>query len=261
MVATMTWDPQYGQFGGRRLRPALELLARVQHDAPAVVHDIGCGRGEMTRVMAQRWPDAEIIGSDLSGEMLSEARQGCGRVDWLQIDLTDWHPEPVHDVLYANAALHWIPDHREALPRLVGGLRPGGVLAIQMPLSWEQPSHAVFRTVLAETAPDRTDLQAFYARNWVETPETYREILRGSFDELDIWRTTYQQDLTGRDPVLEWVNGSLLRPVIEALEPAEYERFENVYKAQLAATYQPNSDGTTTFPFSRLFIVASNRNS
>ncbi len=256
----MTWDPaRYGRFGSQRSRAAVELLAGVRLDDPAVVHDIGCGRGEMARVMAKRWPDAQVIGSDLSEEMLATAEEGGGRVEWRNVDLTDWAPEPVHDLLYANAVLHWLSDHHETLPRLASGLRPGGVLAIQMPRSWPQPSHVTFRNVLAATVPDRTDLHDRFATNWVLPPAAYREMLLPLFDEIDIWETTYHQVLEGEDPVLEFVKGSLLTAVIEALTDEEYDAFEAAYRRALRTTYPTNSDGTTTFPFSRLFIVASGR--
>lgn len=258
----MTWDPaQYGRFGGQRVRAAIELFMRVQLDSPEVVHDIGCGRGEISRAMAERWPEARVIGSDYSAEMLVVAEQAGGRVDWQQIDLTDWEPEPIHDLLYANAVLHWIDDHAEAFPRLARGLRPGGVLAVQMPLSWRQPSHATFRRVIAATMPHHTDLHARFASDWVSSPNEYREILNPYFGGVDIWETTYHQVLTGEDPVLQFVKGSLLTATIETLTSDEYEEFEAAYREALRTVYPTNPDGTTTFPFSRLFIVASDRNS
>lgn len=256
----MTWDPaQYGRFGSQRERAAVELLAAVSLDAPALVHDIGCGRGEMARAMAQRWPDARVIGSDLSDQMLDVARAGGGRVEWRRIDLATWRPEPVHDLLYANAVLHWLDDHDVVFPRLAAGVKEGGVLAVQMPQSWPQPSHVTFREVLAATVPERTDLHERFARNWVRPAATYRELLLPLFDAIDIWETTYHQVLEGEDPVLQFVKGSLLTATIEELADGEYEVFEAAYRQALREIYPPNSDGTTTFPFSRLFIVASGR--
>ena len=258
----MTWDPaQYGKFGGQRVRPALELLARVQLDDPHLVHDIGCGRGEMARVMADRWPSATVIGSDWSQEMLDEAAASGGRVDWQRIDLAAWQPESVHDLLYANAVLHWLPPHSELFPRLAAGLGEGGVLAVQMPLSWRQPSHATYRRVIAETMPHHTDLHERFATDWVEPAGTYRELLVSLFDDVDIWETTYHQVLEGDDPVLQFVKGSLLTATLDALTPDEYAEFEEAYRAALRIEYPRNPDGTTTFPFSRLFIVASGRRS
>jgi trans-aconitate 2-methyltransferase len=211
--------------------------------------------------MADRWPNATVIGSDLSTEMLANAEQNGGRVEWRQLDLTDWQPEPVHDLLYANAVLHWLDDHAEVFPRLAGGLHHGGVLAVQMPLSWRQASHATFRKVLAETMPHHVALQERFARDWVEPAAVYREMLVPLFDDVDIWETTYHQTLTGEDPVLQFVKGSLLTATIETLDDQEYATFEDAYRQALRDVYPPNPDGTTTFPFSRLFIVASGRNS
>lgn len=256
----MTWDPaQYGRFGSQRLRAAFELLAAVHLTDPDLVHDVGCGRGEMARAMADRWPTAHVIGSDLSEEMLDTARAAGGRVEWRRLDLTTWQPEATHDLIYANAVLHWLPDHTDVLPRLAGGLRPGGVLAVQMPQSWPQPSHVTFREVLEAEVPTRTDLHARFASNWVDPPSSYRQLLQPLFDDIEIWETTYHQVLTGPDPVLEFVKGSLLTAVIDALDAADYAAFETTYREKLRTVYPPNPDGTTTFPFSRLFVVASGR--
>lgn len=258
----MTWDPtQYGRFGGPRLRAAAELLAAVRLENPSLVHDIGCGRGEMARAMADRWPNSRVIGSDLSEAMLDEARAGGGRVEWPRLDLATWTPEPIHDLLYANAVLHWLTDHEQVFPRLASGVRPGGVLAVQMPQSWPQPSHATFRRVLARTVPHRPELHARFEANWVQAPDTYRELLLEFFDDIDIWETTYHQVLHGEDPVLEFVKGSLLTAAIGALPDEEYGVFEAAYRQSLRDVYPMNTDGTTTFPFSRLFIVASGRRS
>jgi trans-aconitate 2-methyltransferase len=258
----VTWDPaQYGRFGSQRQRAAVELLAAVRLDDPELVHDIGCGRGEMARAMADRWPSARVVGSDLSEQMLAAARAGGGRVEWQRVDLAVWEPEPIHDLLYANAVLHWLDNHAEVLPRLAGGVRQHGVFAIQMPQSWPQPSHVTFREVLAETTPDRTDLHARFARNWVHPADTYRELLLPFFEEIDIWETTYHQVLDGPDPVLQFVKGSLLTAVVEELTEDEYAAFEETYRHALRNAYPRNSDGTTTFPFSRLFVVASKKRS
>lgn len=256
----MTWDPaQYGRFGNQRTRAAVELLSAVRLEHPTVVHDVGCGRGEMARAMAARWPHATVIGSDLSEEMLAAARAGGGRVEWRRVDLSEWTPEPVHDLLYANAVLHWLTDHAEVFPRLAHGLRPEGVLAVQMPLSWTQPSHVTFRRVLAESLPHRTDLIERFEENWVRPAREYRDLLLPLFDDIDIWETTYHQVLAGPDPVLEFVKGSLLTAAIEALDEGEYTAFESRYRQALREVYPTNADGTTTFPFSRLFIVAAGR--
>lgn len=258
MPPAATWDPvQYHRFSDLRLRPAIELLTRVSLEDPALVHDIGTGGGEIARLMKQRWPHATVIGSDSSSEMLDEARRSASAVDWRQIDLSDWHPQPEHDVIYANAVLHWLPRHDELFDRLVGGLRDGGELAVQMPMSWWQPSHQAIRAALeALDSSAGATLGRQMAEPNVAQPDWYWQVIKPLVSELDIWETTYQQVLSGTDPVFEWISGSILRPVFSALPPDQLERFDADCRERLRQAYPQQIDGTTLFPFRRLFLVA-----
>lgn len=252
-----TWDPgQYSRFGDHRLRPALELFGRIDRDAPTPAVDLGCGAGEIARLMAERWPAAEVIGMDSSAEMLAKARKAPSRVTWQRADIADWAPPRPADILYSNAALHWLPDHAALFPRLFGMLAPGGVLAVQMPLSWPEPSHRTLRQVLADLDLGGPDLRAAMGRRWVLDADFYYDLLQPIAAGIDIWETRYWQVLQGDDPVLEWVKGSALRPVLDALSPEEQARFLGEYGSRLRDLYPRRSGGETLFPFPRLFIVA-----
>ena len=253
------WDPgQYLRFGGHRLRPALELFQRVEHDAVRIAVDMGCGTGDIARAMAARWPEAEVRGHDLSEAMLAPAEAVApeARVAWSKADLRDWQPDRPVDVLYANAVYQWADDHETLFPRLLGALAPGGVFAAQMPMSWSEPSHKGLRDILGEHGFGTRKLRARLARKWVAEADWYYGLFRPLVSELDIWETRYLQVLRGGDPVLEWVKGTGLRPVLEALEGAEKDRFLAAYGARLRELYPKRESGETLFPFPRLFIVA-----
>ena len=251
------WDPgQYLRFGGHRLRPALELFQRVEHDAVRIAVDMGCGTGDIARAMAARWPEAEVRGHDLSEAMLAAAVAPEARVAWSKADLRDWQPDRPVDVLYANAVYQWADDHQTLFPRLLGALAPGGVFAAQMPMSWSEPSHKGLRDILGEHGFGTRELRARLARKWVAEADWYYGLFRPLVSELDIWETRYIQVLEGEDPVLEWVKGTGLRPVLEALEGEEKERFLAAYAARLRDLYPRRESGETLFPFPRLFITA-----
>ena len=253
------WNPgQYLRFGGHRLRPALELLQRVEHDTVRLAVDMGCGTGDIARAMAARWPEAEVRGHDLSAAMLAaaEAADPQARVSWSQADLRGWRPGRPVDVLYANAVYQWADDHEALFPRLLGALAPGGVFAAQMPMSWSEPSHRGLRGLLDEHGFGTPELRARLARKWVAEADRYYGLLRPLVSELDIWETRYLQVLQGEDPVLEWVKGTGLRPVLEALEGREKDRFLALYAARLRTLYPRRKSGETLYPFPRLFIVA-----
>ena len=252
-----TWDPaQYNRYGGQRLRAALELLGRVEHPEPRLIHDLGTGTGDVARIMAARWPAATVVGSDLSVDMLSQAEAMGGPVSWERFDITTWEPGEPIDIVYANAVLHWLPSHNELFPRLASYLAEGGVLAVQMPLSWHEPSHRLMREVLAAGPYGSQDLRDRYDRCPVADPIWYLDTLAPLVAELDVWVTRYYQRLEGPDPVLEWVRGSALRPILEELDGEERAAFLAAYVPRLAAAYPRRGDGTTVFPFPRLFIVA-----
>jgi trans-aconitate 2-methyltransferase len=182
-------------------------------------------------------------------------------VRWIEADVRTWSPgEPV-DLLYSNATLHWVEAHHELFPRLAGFLRPGGCLAVQMPLSWGAPSHRLMRETLADGGPGgrplgTAELRQAMARDWVEEPAVYYDLLAGLARSLDIWETEYLQVLAGDDPVLEWVKGTGLRPILDGLGDAERDIFLAEYARRLRAAYPARADGRTLYPFRRLFIVA-----
>lgn len=256
------WTPErYLQFADQRLRPALDLLHRVRLESAERVVDLGCGTGEVTRLLAERFAGAEVRGLDHSPQMLERAGATASRVRWQQVDIAAWEPEEPADLIFSNAALHWLSGHRQLFPRLLGLLRPGGCLAVQMPLSWQAPSHRLMRQTLADGGPDSgplgsEELRRTLSRNRVEEAELYHDLLAPLTRTLDIWETEYLQVLTGEDPVFAWVAGAGLRPVLNALDGEELERFSRLYRRRLHGAYPPRPDGTTLYPFRRLFIVA-----
>ena len=257
-MTSPTWDPtHYLHYAGHRLRPALDLLAQVDVAAPRRVHDVGCGTGHLTRIMADRWPDAAVIGSDESAEMLEEAQRLRSRVEWRRLDVRTWDEPADFDLIYSNAALHWIPDHDDLILRLLASLRSGGQLAVQMPLSWYEPSHELMRTILDSEQLGSEELRRRYATPNVAEPRHYADLLAAKAATVNLWTTRYFQVLHGPDPVLEWVSGTALRPILEGLAPEELALFLERYSAELRAAYPARAKHETVFPFPRLFFVAT----
>jgi trans-aconitate 2-methyltransferase len=252
----MPWDPtQYLKFAGPRLRPAVDLLAHVDVDAPAAVYDLGAGTGNVTRLLQARWPKARITGVDASEEMLAKAAAEASGIAWERADLASWQPPQPADVVFSNAALHWLPDHERLFPALVSALAPGGVLAVQMPRNFTAPSH----TAIAEAArsgPWRARLEPLLRPVPVAEPGVYFDLLAPRAAAIDIWETEYVHVLEGDDPVKEWTKATWLRPLLDALEEPDRSRFEACYAALVGRAYPRRADGRTLLPFRRLFIVA-----
>jgi trans-aconitate 2-methyltransferase len=251
------WDPaQYLKFAGHRLRPALDLLNRIDLSAPSAVYDLGAGTGNVTRLLRARWPDAAITGVDDSAEMLAKAAAESPDVTWEQADLSTWRPSRPADLIFSNAALHWLPDHAKLFPALLAGLAPGGVLAVQIPRNFSAPSHTSISEA-ARSGPWRAKLEPLLRPAPVAEPDVYYGLLASMAASLDMWETEYVQILEGDDPVKEWVKGTWLRPLLDALSGHERDDFENAYAALVARAYPKRADGRTLFPFRRLFILAT----
>jgi trans-aconitate 2-methyltransferase len=250
------WDPDvYLTFADHRSRPFYDLLSRVGAPQPRRVVDLGCGAGNLTVQLARRWPDAVIEALDSSPEMVDAARERG--VQASVGDVRTWRPQSDTDVVLSNAAMHWVPEHAELFVRWAGQLAAGSWIAVQMPGSFETPSHAAARAV-AEREPYAKALQdiSFRVGNVVDTPARYAELLIDAGCAVDAWETTYIHQLTGEHPVLDWISGTALVPISEQLNEQEYQQFRQELIPLLAEAYPSRPDGTTFFPFRRVFFVA-----
>ena len=258
-----TWDPQqYAKFSDHRSRPFGDLMARVGATAPRLVVDLGCGNGPLTLSLAERWPDARVVGVDHSPQMLDAARSldTEKRVEWVESDVAQWDPATLGgapDVIVTNATLQWVPDQLDLLPGFVRALRPGGWLAIQIPGNGDAPSHAILRE-LASTPPYAEYAKDASLRPDVPGPAEYVDVLSAEGCVVDAWETTYFHLLSGDNAVLEWVKGTGARPVLQSLPDDLRVRFEAEYGARLAEAY-PQKDYGTLLPFRRIFAVAQKR--
>lgn len=253
------WDPnQYLAFADHRGRPFYELTARIGASTPRRVADLGCGPGNLTVSLAQRWPEATIEAVDSSPEMVDAAR--LLGLDARVLDLRDWTPEPDTDVLVSNAALQWIPEHRELMRSWAGLLPSKAWIAIQVPGNFDAPSHAAVRE-LASTErwiPHLADIP-FRVGKVVDTPTEYADLLSATGCSVDAWETTYIQQLEGEHPVLEWIKGTALVPVKAALSEEDWNRFRDELVPLLDQEYPRRPDGTTFYEFRRIFVVAQVR--
>lgn len=264
-----TWDPQqYLRHAGHRTRPFLDLLTRVPElpapGRPAVVADIGCGPGNVTALLADRWPTALITGFDNSPGMLEQATaryagptSGGGRLDFRDGDALRWEPDRPHDLIVSNAAFQWVPGHEDRFAGWIDSLVPGGTFAFQVPKNFDAPSHVLLAELCDGPAwRDRLEGRARRDARVLE-PAGYLTLLQDLGCDADVWETTYLQLLTGEDAVLDWVTGTALRPVLTALDGDQeaIDAFTTQYRDALREAYPPGPHGTV-FPFRRLFAVA-----
>ena len=245
------WNPSlYLQYASERTRPAAELLSRVALENARTVVDLGCGPGNSTTLLHQRWPSARIIGVDSSPNMLNEARKALPNCHFVEANISKFRPEQSFDLLYANASLQWVPAHYELFPQLVSLLNYNGVLAVQMPDNWQEPTHVLMREVAYEQGyPDRgrTPLPGVHA---------YYDILTEAGCDVDIWRTTYYHIMESHQSIIDWVSSTGLRPWLQELSESEQRNYLARYHVLLQEQYPLQENGNILLAFPRLFIAA-----
>ncbi len=277
----MAWDPaQYERFRRERAQPFHDLLSRVPDGSYRTIADLGCGTGELTRHLKDRWPEARVFGVDNSPEMLAGARRTAGAgptpekmsspgvpglspgptppsgdgIEFIEADLMTWSPPAPLDLVFSNAAIHWIPDQEALVAHLVRIMAPGGVLAVQAPNNREEVAYRILTELLAEP-PWRERLAGAPPQPRIESPHWYLEALRKEQCDVTLWETIYHHAMPDAAAIVEWVKGTTLRPVLAELTEGEAAEFVGSLTERVAGAY-PETEHGVIFPFKRLFFVA-----
>ena len=247
---------QYLKFEDERTRPPRDLLAQVPLQKPRRVVDLGCGPGNSTELLVERYPDSEVIGLDSSPDMLRKARERLPKHKFVEADITTWSPAPGTDLLFSNAVMQWLPDHTMVLRRLLEALAPGGVLAVQMPDNTREPA-LVFQGEVGASGPwaDHPEIKAG-TRPDLPSVEAYYDLLKPVCSHIDIWHSVYNHIMASPAAIVEWFKGSSLQPFLSPLDAAAREQFLAAYTKKIAGAYKPRADGKVLLKFPRLFIVA-----
>ncbi len=247
---------QYLKFEDERTRPPRDLLAQVPLERARLAVDLGCGPGNSTGLLVARFPQAEILGLDSSPDMLRRARERLPQCRFIEADIASWTPEERTDLLFANAAFQWVPDHQRVMRRLLESLPAGGVLAAQMPDNTGEPALMLQRKVAASGPWANNPQIKAAARGELPPPETYYDLLKPVCSQIDIWHSVYNHVMAAPQAIVEWFKGSSLQPFLSALDAAAREKFLAAYTAEIVAAYEPCCDGKVLLRFPRLFIVA-----
>jgi trans-aconitate 2-methyltransferase len=247
---------QYLKFEDERTRPPRDLVAQVPLQRPRFVVDLGCGPGNSTELLVERFPQSEVMGLDSSPDMLKKARERLPKCKFIEADIATWKPEPETDLIFGNAVMQWLPDHPAIMRRLLEGMAPGGVLAIQMPDNTREPALR-FQREVGEEGPwrDHPEIKAA-PRDDLPSTEEYYDLLKPACSHIDIWHTIYNHVMASPEGITEWFKGSSLQPFLSPLSAADREKFTAAYTKKIIGAYKPRYDGKVLLRFPRLFILA-----
>ncbi|HEY9167710.1 MAG TPA: methyltransferase domain-containing protein [Candidatus Kryptonia bacterium] len=254
----LKWNPhEYLKFAGERTRPSVDLAARIEIENPRSIIDIGCGPGNSTQVLRSRWPAAKIIGLDSSAEMIARASKDFPESEWITADVSSYSFPTKHDIVFSNAAIQWIPDHDELLPRLMDAVSSGGVFAVQVPSDAGSPLRLALLEVSARPEWNRfvagaEKLAAYHDADY------YYNILAPISSKFDLWETTYYHLLDFHKGLVEWYKGTGMRPFLERIPDEKMKiEFQNQILNECVKAYRIQDNGKLLYPFKRTFFIAT----
>ncbi|KTD55694.1 trans-aconitate methyltransferase [Legionella santicrucis] len=258
------WNAKiYSQFLELRTRPALDLLNAIPSSfQPKIVYDLGCGPGNSSILLKQRWPSAEIIGIDSSADMLNKARSTYADIEFIQGDIAHFSPPEKIDCIFANASLQWLSEHRSLIPKLLGLLNSGGILAIQMPNNFHLPTHQVIIKLLQTHHEWRPFLkQLIYgelSKPLYHLP-SYYDLLSASSYTVHLWETIYYQEMEHFQAIFDWVKGTGLRPILTSMNEMDVQLFSKKYIQEISKKYHLQKNNKILLPFQRIFMIGSKK--
>ncbi len=247
---------QYLKFKKERTQPAYDLVNRIDFNNPQKIIDVGCGPGNSTQVLSERFPNAEILGIDNSENMIASAKSAYPNLNFLLCDagkdLASINQK--FDIVFSNACIQWIPDHRKLLKNMMDLLNENGVLAIQTPMNYDEPIHKIISFISSSGKWKEKFNSPRIMYNL--TSSEYYDLLSEISADFSMWNTTYFHRMKSYESIIEWHRGTGLRPYLDALCDRDKEKFENEVYHQIIKEYPKQKNGEIIFKFPRLFFTA-----
>jgi trans-aconitate 2-methyltransferase len=251
------WNPElYLKYADERTQPSYDLVSRIKLANPARIIDVGCGPGNSTQALRERWPNADISGLDNSPEMIEKARSAYPQGQWILADAANWRPDARYDIVFSNAVLQWLPHHESLIEKLYACVHSQGALAVQIPANYNSP---LYRAILRVAArPEWKDtLEGCEARLTYHPVGFYYDLLSTLSSRFYVWHTIYYHVMASHQGLIDWYASTGMRPYLERLANQEQRR---AFQAQILEACRPDypaqADGRILFPFQRLFFIA-----
>lgn len=241
---------QYGKFENERTQPAVDLAMRVMKRDPKTMVDVGCGPGNSTAVLQSLFPNSHILGIDNSPDMILKAKSAHPDIEFQLCDALSLDGK--YDLLFSNACLQWIPNHKTLIPALMEKLNDGGLLAVQMPMNGDEP---LYRLV-GEMASEPWLKNAPLPYNATLTPREYYNILSICASAFDMWEEKFYHSLPDHKALVDWIKGSRLRPYLDYLGEETGQEFEALLVERAKELYPITTNGSVILGFRRFFFTA-----
>lgn len=256
-IVMAEWNSdQYLKFKKERTQPAVDLARRIELGNVKTALDIGCGPGNSTRVVADRFPEARVTGADNSANMTDKAKELHPELDFIMFDASrDFGMiKEKYDVVFSNACIQWVPDHKRLIPNMMGLLNPGGVLAVQVPMNYKEPVHTIIGALIkSKKWKNKFDEPRIF---YTLTQEEYFDILAGISSDFTMWETVYCHRMPSHESILEWYRSTGLRPYLAVLKDCDAADFENDFLEEVKKEYPRQANGEIIFRFPRFFFTA-----
>ncbi|MCM1115007.1 MAG: methyltransferase domain-containing protein [Clostridium sp.] len=247
---------QYLKFKAERTQPSIDLVNRITVKEPQRIIDIGCGPGNSTAQLKKRYPDAYVLGVDFSPNMIEKAKADYKDIDFMLFDASkDFNKlEGKFDIVFSNACIQWVPEHKKLLRDMMRVLNPGGVLAVQMPAQYEMPMH----TIVSEVSTNEKWSSKLSVKRefYYLTEDEYFDILFDISSDFSMWKTIYHHRLPSQESIVEWYKSTGLKPYLEQLDDADKKEFEKDILSEVKRVYKAQKNGEVIFKFHRLFFLA-----
>jgi trans-aconitate 2-methyltransferase len=256
MAQRKDWNPDlYLKYGNERTQPSIDLIGKINISfQPKSILDVGCGPGNSSQALLQRWPDAVLTGIDNSVNMIEKAKTTYPDNTWIVADASKYTSNTIYDIVFSNATIQWIPDHEKLFKRLFNLINNQGVLAIQVPRFNEMAVSKVIQKVAGrakwkEPTKGCGDLLTHHDYKY------YYDLISKDYKSVEFWQTDYIHILESQYAIIEWIRSTAIRPYLDCLKDEEKPLFEKELLAEIKNDYPIQKSGKVFFPFKRLFMI------
>jgi len=250
------WNPDlYLKFKNERTQPSIDLISKINISfRPKSILDIGCGPGNSSQALLQRWPGAKLTGIDSSPNMIDKAKKSYPDNIWIVADASKYTSDTKYDIVFSNATIQWIPNHENLFKNFLNMTNDGGVLAVSVPRFDEMPISKILNKVAGNEkwkTATKGCAETFTRYDY----QFYYNLISPDYQTVEMWQTDYIHVLESQPAIIEWISSTGMKPYLDRLNEKEKTQFEDEVLSEVKHYYPVQNNGKVLFPFKRLFMI------